>query len=145
VLVAVQRKDLGEREVGRLLDAPIELDEANVEPAGELPSDRRLAGAAQAEERDDARGVGSPSLTSSAAKLERAREIVEPLDRDVAGAGFHWTRKRTERPDRSASSRMVQRRAARACAHAAPRSRECCRPCVGPVQGEGAVYTENPG
>ena len=55
VVLAVQREELGQRHVGRLLDLPIELDEADAQPPRELLADRRLAGAAQAEQRDDAR------------------------------------------------------------------------------------------
>jgi len=52
MVLAVEGKDLAERHVRGFLDAAIELDEADVQLARELFADRRLAGAAQAKQRD---------------------------------------------------------------------------------------------
>jgi hypothetical protein len=56
VLLAVQREDLGERQAGRLLDAPVQLHEGHVQAPGQAPSDRGLAGAAQPQQRDQGQG-----------------------------------------------------------------------------------------
>ena len=61
VVLAVQREELGEAQVGGLLDAAVELDEGHAQPARQPAADRRLARAAQAEQRDDRFGVAPPA------------------------------------------------------------------------------------
>jgi len=51
VVLAVEREELSETEIGGGFDASIELDERNSSPFRETASDRRLAGAAKAQQR----------------------------------------------------------------------------------------------
>src|SRR5262249_30574231 len=88
VLVAVERKDLAERHVRRLLDPAIELDEADVQRTRDLLADGRLSGAPQAEQRDRAPLARVSPEQIGRRHLERVRQIGEPLDRDVAASGF---------------------------------------------------------
>ena len=56
-----------------LLDQPVELDERAAELLGELPAERRLAGAAQADQRESASAVGRGSVRGTALDLLRDR------------------------------------------------------------------------
>ena len=108
MVLAVHRKQFADRDPGRLLDAAIELDEPRAEPPRQLLADGRLAGAAQAEQRDDARGVAHARVEQVCGlEVEGFGELGEPLDRDVGAPDSTCTRNRSDSPDRSASSRSV--------------------------------------
>ena len=85
VRLAVEREELGQAQVGGLLDAAVELDEGHAKAARETPSDCRLAGAAQAEQRDDQVGPLRRQRDERGGRdLERAGHVGQPAHGDVA-------------------------------------------------------------
>ena len=119
VVLSVQREQLVQRQVGRLLDPAIELDERHVQPAREPLPDRRLAGAAQTEQRDDRGGssVGVSSRSVARGPRRRAASSASRRTEMLARPASSCTRKRIDTPERSASSRSVQRPAGARLAH----------------------------
>ena len=57
VVLAVQREELGQAQIRGLFDSTIELDERHAQAPCQTSADGRLAGAAQAEKRDDRLGI----------------------------------------------------------------------------------------
>lgn len=55
VALAMDLEDLAERETGGLFDAPVQLDEGNVHPPGERPSDGALPRSSEAKKSDQTR------------------------------------------------------------------------------------------
>ena len=89
--LAVELEDLAEAQPGRLLDALVELDEAGAEAGGEQRADGRLAGAADAEQRDRIRcaaGRGGAVEELGGRGAQRGGDVGEARQRDVAGAGL---------------------------------------------------------
>src|SRR6185295_2522676 len=95
VRLAVEREQLAEREAGSGFDLLIELDERHVEPLRERCTDRRLAGAAHAEQGDRAsigRGFGGGEERRGGG-TERMRDLGEAPQRDVAVTGLELREK----------------------------------------------------
>ncbi len=87
--LAVHREQLGERKIGFLFHAGIQFHQPCVKMLGERLSDRRFAGAAQANQRD-ARGVrvfGGHQRNQRYA--EGAGEIRQPRHRNISFSGFN--------------------------------------------------------
>ena len=94
--------------LGGLLDPAIELDEADAQPPRELLADGRLAGAAQAEQRDHARRVVERRVSRSAGGISKARaSSASRLTEMLARPASSWTRKRTDTP--GALGQLAQR------------------------------------
>jgi hypothetical protein len=89
----VQLEDLAEPQAGRLLDALIDLDELDVADSGEPRADRRLARAANAEQRDDAR------------RADRWRGAREDVSEMLPRPDSSWAKNRSETPEPSDSWR----------------------------------------
>jgi hypothetical protein len=99
--LSVELEDLAEAETGRRLDLLIDLHERHPAVVGELLADRRLAGAAHAEERDHG---GAPVARDGAGEdlggsgRERLGDLGEAHERDVALAGLELGEKALGNP-----------------------------------------------
>ena len=93
VVFSVEREQLAEAEIGRLLNASIELEERQPQPSRKPPADCRLSSPSQSQERNHLRsrrvGVGEQRRSRRA---QRACEIGEPLHRDVPAARIRAAR-----------------------------------------------------
>ena len=100
VVLAVQREDLGEAQIRRFFNAPIELDERASKPPCQAASHGRLAGASKSEEGDDSRLWGCPGGRKERGRrrVQRRSNVSQPAHRDVASAALELNQEPTGHP-----------------------------------------------
>ena len=115
----VQLEDLRERQPGRLLDPPVQLDEPDAEPLRERAADRALPRPAQSEQRHERRTRGSREKRRG----DRAERRGDQCEAETEGFPLPpstCARKRSESPTRDANSLRLQPLCARRCGPSLP-------------------------